>query len=30
MGKELKDDMFLFSYEIPDEMTIQVMYKPSA
>ena len=22
MGKELKDDLFLYSYEIPNEMTV--------
>ena len=27
MGKELKDDLFLYSYEIPDEMVLQAMYK---
>lgn len=27
LGKELKDDQFLYSYDIIDEMTIQVMYK---
>lgn len=27
MGKEMKDDLFLFSYEIMDDITIQVMVK---
>jgi hypothetical protein len=27
LGKELKDDLFLYSYDIVDEMAIQVMYK---
>lgn len=27
MGKELKDDLFLYSYDIADEMVLQVMYK---
>jgi Ubiquitin family len=27
MGKELKDDLFLYSYEIADEMVLQAMYK---
>lgn len=27
LGKELKDDLFLYSYDIIDEMAIQVMYK---
>jgi len=27
MGKEFKDDLFLYSYDIMDEITIQVMYK---
>ena len=30
LGKELKDDLFLFSYEIADEMAIQVMFKPAS
>jgi hypothetical protein len=25
LGKELKDDLFLYSYDITDELTIQVM-----
>ena len=25
MGKELKEDLFLYSYEIKDEMTVQAM-----
>jgi hypothetical protein len=25
LGKELKDDLFLYSYDITDEITIQVM-----
>ena len=27
MGKELKNDMYLYSYDIQDEMTIQAMIK---
>ena len=27
MGKELKDDLFLYSYDILDESTVQVMIK---
>ena len=27
LGKELKDDLFLYSYDIADEMTVQVMIK---
>lgn len=27
LGKELKDDLFLYTYEIADEMTVQVMIK---
>jgi 5-formaminoimidazole-4-carboxamide-1-beta-D-ribofuranosyl 5'-monophosphate synthetase len=27
LGKELKDDLCLYSYDIVDEMAIQVMYK---
>lgn len=27
LGKELKDDLFLFSYDIIDEMTVQAMIK---
>lgn len=27
MGKEMKDELFLYSYDIVDEMTIQVMVK---
>lgn len=27
LGKELKDDLFLYSYDIMDEMTVQVMIK---
>jgi len=30
LGKELKDDLFLYSYDIADEMTIQVMYKAAS
>jgi hypothetical protein len=26
LGKELKDDLFLYSYEIKDEMVIQAMF----
>ncbi len=26
LGKELKDDLFLYSYEIKDEMVIQGMF----
>lgn len=25
LGKELKDDLFLYTYDIIDEMTVQVM-----
>ena len=25
LGKELKDDLFLYTYDITDEMTVQVM-----
>lgn len=25
LGKELKDDLFLYTYDITDELTIQVM-----
>ena len=25
LGKELKDDLFLYTYDITDEITIQVM-----
>jgi len=25
MGKELKDDLFIYSYDIIDESTVQVM-----
>jgi hypothetical protein len=27
MGKELKDDLFIFSYDIINESTVQVMIK---
>lgn len=27
LGKELKDDLFLYTYDILDEMTVQVMFK---
>ena len=27
MGKELKDELFLYSYDLIDEMTVQVMFK---
>ena len=27
LGKELKDELFLYSYDIVDEMTVQVMFK---
>lgn len=27
MGKELKDDLFIYSYDIIDESTVQVMIK---
>ena len=27
MGKELKDDMYLYSYDLMDEMTVQAMLK---
>jgi Ubiquitin family len=27
LGKELKDELFLYSYDIQDEMTVQVMIK---
>ena len=27
LGKELKDDLYLYSYDIVDEMVLQVMYK---
>ena len=27
MGKELKDDLFIFSYDILNESTVQVMIK---
>ena len=27
LGKELKDDLYLYSYDIIDEMTIQAMIK---
>lgn len=27
MGKELKDDLFLYSYDIADEMMIQAMIR---
>jgi hypothetical protein len=27
LGKELKDELFLYSYDLVDEMTVQVMIK---
>ena len=27
LGKELKDEMFLYSYDIQDEMIVQCMFK---
>jgi hypothetical protein len=27
LGKELKDELFVYSYDIADEMTVQVMIK---
>ena len=27
LGKELKDDLYIYSYEIKDEMAIQAMFK---
>jgi len=30
LGKELKDDLFIYSYEIKDEMTVQAMIKPKS
>ena len=27
LGKELKDDLFLYSYDIIDEMTVQALIK---
>jgi hypothetical protein len=27
LGKELKDELFLYTYDILDEMTVQVMFK---
>ena len=27
LGKELRDELFLYSYDIMDEMTVQVMIK---
>jgi hypothetical protein len=27
LGKELKDELFLYTYDIADEMTVQVMIK---
>ena len=27
LGKEFKDDLFLYSYDLIDEMTVQVMIK---
>ncbi len=29
-GKELKEDLFIYSYDIKDEMTIQAMIKKAA
>jgi hypothetical protein len=28
LGKELQNDLFLYSYDVKDEMTIQAMKKP--
>ena len=30
MGKELKDDLYLYSYDIMNEMTVQVMIRQAA
>jgi len=27
LGKELKDDLFLYSYDMMDEITVQAMFK---
>lgn len=27
LGKELRDELFLYSYDLIDEMTVQVMFK---
>lgn len=27
LGKELKDELFLYSYDLIDEMTVQAMFK---
>lgn len=27
LGKELKDDLFIYSYDVKDDMTIQAMIK---
>jgi Ubiquitin family len=29
-GKELKEDLFIYSYDIKDEMTVQAMIKKSS
>ena len=29
LGKELRDELFLYTYDIIDEMTVQVMIKKS-
>ena len=29
LGKELKDELFLYSYDLVDDMTVQVMFKRS-
>ena len=28
LGKELKDDLFLYSYDIGDDLVMQAMFKP--
>ena len=30
LGKELKDDLFVYSYDLTDELTIQCMQRRSA
>ena len=30
MGRELKDDLFIYSYDIQDEMAVQCMLKAKA
>ena len=30
MGKELKDDLFIYSYDIMNDLTVQVMIKSAA